>query len=270
MSANSGNLGGSDFGQAAGGGQFSGRAVQGCTMGEGKPRYRHELKYLINYGEKEILADKLRKIASIDPHATGGEYLVRSLYFDDLWNSSYEEKLMGIPSRRKYRIRIYNCSDSHIALECKEKRNEYIYKFSIPLTRRETDDIIGGRYEFLKDKKDELSQEFYMLLRSGMHPDVIVDYDRIPFVYESGTVRITFDMHVRAAFNGYDIFDPGLPVYNAMQIPDTLIMEVKFTEFLPDIFQDIVIPRAAAEISSSKYVMCSNVRRDIYGMEIIR
>ena len=239
-------------------------------MGDDMPRYRHELKYLINYGDKEILADRLKYIASIDSHATETGYLIRSLYFDDIWNSSYEEKLMGIVTRRKYRIRIYNYSDSHIALECKEKQGHYINKYSTPLTRQETDDIINGRYECLKDREDKLAQDFYRLLRSGMHPDVIVDYDRLPFVYEAGTVRITFDMHIRAAFNGYDIFDPFLPVYNAMQIPDTLIMEVKFTEFLPDIFRDMVIPHAAAEISSSKYVMCSDIRRDMYGMEIIR
>ena len=239
-------------------------------MSKDAPRYRHELKYLINYGEKEILADRLKKIASIDSHATEKGYLIRSLYFDDVWNSSYEEKLMGIASRRKYRIRIYNFSDSHIALECKEKQGSYINKYSAPLTRQETDDIINGKYDCLRDKKDKLSQEFYLLLRSGMHPDVIVDYDRLPFVYDPGTVRITFDMHVRAAFNGYDIFDAELPVYNAMQNPDTLIMEVKYTEYLPDIFQDIVIPHAAASISASKYVMCCDVKRSMYGMEIIR
>ena len=234
------------------------------------PRYRHELKYLINYGEKEVLANRLLKIASIDSHATEKGYTIRSLYFDDLWDSAYKEKLMGIASRRKYRIRIYNFQDDHIALECKEKQGSYINKYSTKLTRHETDDIINGRYECLENKEDKLSKEFYLLLKSGMHPDVIVDYDRLPFVYDPGTVRITFDMHVRAAFNGYDIFDADIPVYNAMQIPDTLIMEVKYTEFLPDIFQDIIAPHAAASVSASKYVMCADVKRNMYGMEIIR
>lgn len=239
-------------------------------MDKQMPRYRHELKYLINYGEKEILANRLKDIASIDAHATEGRYIVRSLYFDDIWNSSYEEKLMGIASRRKYRIRIYNCSDDHITLECKEKQDSYISKYSVPLSRQETEDIICGRYECLAGREEKLAKEFYMLLRSGMHPDVIVDYDRIPFVYGPGTVRITFDMHVRAAFSGFDIFDPDIPVYNAMQDPDTLIMEVKYTEFLPDIFQDVIIPHAAASISASKYVMCADIKRSMYDMEIIR
>lgn len=239
-------------------------------MGEDKIRYRHELKYLINYGEKEILADRLKNIAGIDSHASENGYLVRSLYFDDVWHSSYEEKLMGVVSRRKYRIRIYDYSDRHIALECKEKQGAYIYKYSAELTRQETEDIINGKYECLEGKTDQLLKEFYLLLKSGMRPEVIVDYDRLPFVYAPGTVRITFDMHIRAAFNGYDIFDAALPVYNAMQIPDTLIMEVKYTEYLPDIFQDLIVPRAAAQISASKYVMCSDVRRSMYGMEIIR
>ena len=165
-------------------------------MGEDKIRYRHELKYLINYGEKEILADRLKNIAGIDSHASENGYLVRSLYFDDVWHSSYEEKLMGVVSRRKYRIRIYDYSDSHIALECKEKQGAYIYKYSAELTRQETEDIINGKYECLEGKTDQLLKEFYLLLKSGMRPEVIVDYDRLPFVYAPGTVRITFDMHI--------------------------------------------------------------------------
>ena len=170
-------------------------------MADSKPRYRHEVKYLINYGEMEILANRLRKIASIDSHAGENGYIVRSLYFDDLWCSSYEEKLMGVPSRKKFRIRIYNFSDGHIALECKEKQGKYIYKFSTPLSRQETDDIINGHYQCLEGRTDELAKEFYLLLKSGMHPEVIADYDRIPFVYDPGTVRITFDMHIFWKFN---------------------------------------------------------------------
>ena len=43
-----------------------------------------------------------------------------------------------------------------------------------------------------------------MLLR----PRVIVDYEREPWILDAGTVRITFDMNVRAAVDGFDVFRP--------------------------------------------------------------
>jgi len=38
-----------------------------------------------------------------------------------------------------------------------------------------------------------------------MRPRVMVDYDREPYVFESGEVRITFDKHVRAGFGTFDL-----------------------------------------------------------------
>ena len=41
-------------------------------------------------------------------------YTIRSLYFDDYWNSAYAEKDAGILVRKKYRIRIYNFGTNSI------------------------------------------------------------------------------------------------------------------------------------------------------------
>lgn len=56
-------------------------------------KYRHELKYLISYADKAELAVRLAPVLHLDPHATNGGYFIRSLYFDDYWNTAYEEKM---------------------------------------------------------------------------------------------------------------------------------------------------------------------------------
>ena len=71
-------------------------------------RFRYEWKYLISYPEYEALKVRMAPYFKLDSHATDGEYLIRSLYFDDYWNSAYEEKDMGVFFRKKYRIRIYD------------------------------------------------------------------------------------------------------------------------------------------------------------------
>ena len=70
--------------------------------------YRHELKYLISYADKAELTVRLAPVLHLDPHAQQGGYFIRSLYFDDYWNTAYEEKDAGVLLRKKYRIRIYN------------------------------------------------------------------------------------------------------------------------------------------------------------------
>ena len=100
-------------------------------------RYRHELKYRISYGEKAALELRLAPLLQRDAHAGPGGYLIRSLYFDDCWNSAYTEKDAGILARKKYRIRIYNGSDAVIRLERKKKVGSWICKEEAALTRAE-------------------------------------------------------------------------------------------------------------------------------------
>ncbi len=223
---------------------------------ENRPIYRHEMKYLISIGEKECLKARIKPVLKPDPHARTGGYTVRSLYFDDYWNRAYEEKEMGILSRAKYRIRIYDYSDRHIRLERKKKVDRYILKESAPLTREETEKILGGEYGFLLHSPYPLCREFYVECVSAlMRPRVIVDYEREPFILDAGTVRVTFDNAVRASVLLADLFDEGLPSIQVLE-PGKTIMEVKFTQFLPQIVRDILPPGASQLTAASKYVMC--------------
>ena len=120
-----------------------------------KELFRNEWKYLISVGEKELLRLRMSPFLHLDPHADEGGYMIRSLYFDDYWNSAYEEKQMGTAVRKKYRIRFYNYSDELIKLECKHKQGAYIYKQSARLTTEEVRNILAGNYEILRERKEE-------------------------------------------------------------------------------------------------------------------
>ena len=88
-----------------------------------KERFRHELKYLISYAQKADLNVRMAPLLGLDKHAGNGGYMIRSLYFDDYWNTAYQEKVDGVLLRKKYRIRIYDYSDRVIKLERKHKSN---------------------------------------------------------------------------------------------------------------------------------------------------
>ena len=70
-----------------------------------KECFRNEWKYLISTSEKELLKLRMKHFLKLDPHAGTGSYMIRSLYFDDYWNSAFEEKEAGVLMRKKYRIR---------------------------------------------------------------------------------------------------------------------------------------------------------------------
>lgn len=221
-----------------------------------KERYRNEWKYLIDTATKEVICSRLSPFLKLDKHAQNGGYMIRSLYFEDYFKTAYEEKDAGVKLRKKYRIRIYNCSDSSIKLERKKKYGSFIFKESAPLTKEEVYKIIDGEYDFLLKSEHPLCREFYYECVSNvMRPRTIVDYDRQPYILDEGTVRITFDMDVRAAIGGFDIFDNTLPVLPVLE-DGKCVMEVKYTEFLPQVLREVLPDRASEFTAVSKYVLC--------------
>lgn len=224
-----------------------------------KISFRHELKYLITEAEAQNLERRLEVLMKKDPHAKDGTYFIRSLYFDNCFNSAYEEKMGGSDSRKKYRIRFYDCKDDVIKLECKHKEGKYIHKVSASLSREETNGILAGDYHWLLEKEQPLYKEFYFFLQEKGKPKVIVDYDRTPYIYPFGDVRITFDRHVRSSFMNLtsqeELFCQRIPAAEVLE-PGFLILEVKFTEYLPSAIKGLLEIPDSIYTAASKYVMC--------------
>jgi hypothetical protein len=219
-------------------------------------KFRHEIKYLINYCEYTVLRTSLDGLLKKDPHVVeNGFYNIRSLYFDDLFNTAYREKEIGIKDRSKYRIRIYNHSNQLIKLERKIKSDKYIFKQSAPLEMGEVISILNKDFDFLLESDHTLHNIFYHQCRSSMiRPRVIIDYEREPYILDAGQTRITFDKNVRAGFQGFDIFDEEMPMMEVLD-PGYLIMEVKYTEFLPALITELFAALPADRVAVSKYVL---------------
>ncbi len=235
-------------------------------MKESKTIFRHELKYRISSYQKRIISSKLECFLQKDTHVENGLYSIRSLYFDDINNSAYNEKIMGISTRKKYRIRFYGYSDNCIKLECKIKQGSYIYKESAKLTKENVESILEMDFDFLRDREEDVCKRFYYeCITNQMRPRVIVDYEREPFVFEYGDVRITFDNEIREVELVGDLFDSDLPAYNVMGEAE-LIMEVKYTSFIPEFIKNILAGIEGEYIAASKYVMCCDKKIERIGL----
>lgn len=218
--------------------------------------YRHELKYLIHESDYVILKSRIAGLLKKDGNVNSrGMYTVRSLYFDDFLNSAYNEKNMSILIRQKYRIRTYNQSVDVIHLERKLKYDNYVYKMTAPLSAGTVYQLFNGGYDFLRASKLQLHNIFYHeIISKVLRPRIVIDYEREPFILDAGTVRITFDRNVRASTDNLNMFHPDLAMIETLE-KGFLIMEIKFTEFLPQIIQEILPSNNLNCSAISKYIL---------------
>ncbi|MCL2671320.1 MAG: polyphosphate polymerase domain-containing protein [Clostridiales bacterium] len=219
--------------------------------------YRHEQKYVLDLAEAELLAMRLRLSMEKDPHAlqSGGTYHIRSLYFDDPYDSAIAEKIAGVEFRNKYRIRIYNLSDRTIKFERKHKNGAYIKKESLNLSRAEAEALIAGRIEFLFGREESFAREMYAALRTrALRPRVLVDYTREPFLFAQEDVRITFDRDIRTAYRCTDLFNPYAPTIPAQAYRGCCILEVKYNRYLPAYIRGLIQVNARQQTAASKYI----------------
>jgi hypothetical protein len=143
-----------------------------------------------------------------------------------------------------------------IHLERKIKAVNFIHKQAAPLTKEEVRKIIDKDYNFLLQSNHELLKIFYFESTSNLlRPRVVVDYEREPYILNEGNLRVTFDKNVRAGLEGFNIFNPKMPMIETLD-PTRLIMEVKYTEFIPNLIREVLPAKASDYAAVSKYIMC--------------
>ena len=197
----------------------------------------------------------MRAVATPDPHAIGGRYIIRSLYFDNAADKALREKIDGVSRREKFRIRYYNDDTSVIHLEKKSKQGGLGQKQSAILTKTQAQDIADGRLDWMIDSPEELVRELYVKMKmQGLRPKIIVDYVREPFVFEPGNIRITFDYNIRTGYDCTNFLSGDCITIPAGDAP--IIMEVKWDAFLPDIIRDAITIPGRRVTAFSKYAQC--------------
>lgn len=220
---------------------------------------RHELKFFINELQYTVLSNMLDHVLARDPNGDEfNEYHIRSLYFDDVYNSALYDKISGVKHRNKYRIRIYNFKDDNIRMECKTKVGNLISKRSLQIPRLLCEQLMAGDPTGLEASRSGLLQDVYREMRINLlRPVVIVDYVREAYIHPAEEVRITFDKQLRSGFNKKDLFDPHLPTLPPLD-NNEIILEVKYDRVMPPYIRDILFTYCpnAMQSAISKYVLC--------------
>ncbi len=221
--------------------------------------FRHEYKFRLSPGEYAGLRSRLRAVLPHDAHAgPQGEYLIRSVYFDNAEDKALREKLDGTDRREKFRVRWYNGDLSFISLEKKGKARGLCRKTGCPLSREEAGRLFRGDFSWMRNCGREPAQELAAKMEfQGLRPRTVVDYRREAFVFPPGNVRVTLDREIRGAN-----FRPDLLERELFTLPagDGVLLEVKYDQFLPDLIRDLVQTDSRGAGAFSKYAASRGYR----------
>ncbi len=214
--------------------------------------YRSELKYIMSYADAAQLKIKLDAFLRTDEHAEDGSYRVKSLYYDTPCSRDFRDKINGLRTRQKLRLRIYSEEQPTAKLELKSKEGNYQHKISLEVSKDDARILANGIYTPLFQYRSEDAMRLYaMLTVDGYRPAVIVEYDRTAYSYPAFDVRLTFDSRVRSSEMNLNLYDTNLP-WNPI-FTDAVILEVKFNQNLPGFVQKILRPYRLTQTSFSKY-----------------
>lgn len=93
------------------------------------------------------------------------------------------------------------------------------------------------------------------MMVNRMHPAIIVEYDRTPFIYRYGNVRVTFDQNISSSRDFEHFFCEQ--IHRRPIMPAGMhLMEVKFDEFLPDVIYRALQLEQLRQTTFSKYYLC--------------
>jgi SPX domain protein involved in polyphosphate accumulation len=194
------------------------------------------------------------------------DYTVKSIYFDTINLDEYQNKIAGVYSRKKIRIRGYIPHDVNdtIFLEIKRKINMGQIKYRSPVKYSRISELFNTSNftEFILQRNDfpdaliNATYFLYYIKRYNMLPIVLVMYEREAYIYKfDHSLRITFDKNLRS------VPYPSLNnIYsdesNNYIFRDSFILEVKsnygFPKWMMPIINKIDVKREAL----SKYTLC--------------
>lgn len=219
--------------------------------------YRHEYKYICSHRQLICIKNRIEPYMRLDKNAgENGSYTIRSLYFDDYKNTCYYDNLSGVDLREKFRIRMYNADSSYIRLELKQKRHGMTRKLSCPIDTGLCRKLACGEIAGMNETDEPLYRKLFIEQSTRLlKPKIIVEYDRVPYVYRDGNVRVTFDTNIRSSVDIESFLEKRIMKRPVMET-GYHVLEVKFDELIPDFIHHAIQVDKLHQTAYSKYCLC--------------
>lgn len=105
-----------------------------------------------------------------------------------------------------------------------------------------------------KDAPAVLVKLVLLMKTKLLRPKVIIEYERIPYVYPQGNVRITMDLNISSSHRSDLFLEEKIPLRPILPA-GMHILEVKYDEYLPDMIYRIVQLSNLRPTAFSKYYL---------------
>ena len=254
---------------------------------------RFEQKYIITEETALQIRDFVRNRLELDEHAVGKpnfSYPVHSLYLDSQDLKLYWSTINGDKNRFKLRLRFYDDNpDAPVFLEIKERTSDKylpkerepvikikelmsscLVKKRAPVRRDAVAGLLAGQTDDpsrVTDPKHFAALEDFCERMYGLEarPKVHVAYYREAYMSgEDNSFRLTIDREVRVEAvaprpKGEQQNGSAIRLSTAMREPlliwgRDVVLEVKFTNRLPDMFRDVIRIFGLRQCGAAKYV----------------
>ena len=235
---------------------------------------RYEFKYILTAKKRVELEKDLHYFVELDPfvqNIPNHKYVVRSLYYDDPFNSAFHDKIDGLFARSKFRIRTY---DQHaetmktLFLEIKGRHNNLVFKHRTPVKINGFNWGAlhnGGLAKAIFENAEPcpVADQFYFdSIRKKLQPVALIDYERRPYFSKyDHNFRLTFDDHLRALAT--NTLFPNKNVTPKDILSGYTVLEMKFKHQTPSWFHRLIQTHELQKVSLSK--ICAGM--EVLGIE---
>ncbi|MBQ9009328.1 MAG: polyphosphate polymerase domain-containing protein [Clostridia bacterium] len=214
---------------------------------------RFESKYRTDHMETLLVRKRLERYIQPDEFSGKNGYLVRSVYFDTIYNKDFYDREQSLTYRGHIRLRTYPENPGTVSLEYKQKNGVTIRKRILSVSREEAERLLSSDYSFLAQHKEAFGRLMYRILTMETYrPAVMIEYRRMAYARVENSTRITFDTSIRACESNMDLFGIGTgmaPVGPQGQV----IMELKYTDFFMSDLKTAIGSHLLRQEAAGKY-----------------
>ena len=213
---------------------------------------RKEIKYILDLQEFNKIRNVLDKTMQKDIHSDcTGEYIVRTVYFENYLHETINNKKMNLNNISKYRIRMYQNNDRFLSLERKTNCNGIIKKESEIIDKELVEKLLKGEFYDLLDKSTILKNALYLQMAIKQYRAfIIVEYTRLAYMDSKSNVRITIDRNIKSSINCEKFFEKVIQGISSNE----MVLEVKYSQYMPEYIKDILKILDKQQKANSKYI----------------
>lgn len=224
------------------------------------------MKFRVSGAEREMLMTQLKPHLLADENSEeAAHYPVVSLYYDNEERDCYWERMRGIPSRRKLRVRVYGSRDGRVPavsfLEVKHKCEGRGVKRRVQLPTAQALRVGEGAWpddaRFSEVDARVIREVHGLILQKRFRPVLVMRYDRTAYASADpeSDLRVTFDSGVRVRFDNLtpEPDDRRFDMACELHGNGTAVMEVKLTGCIPYWLSRTIAEVGCRMESHSKY-----------------